>query len=717
MKSLLAASAFFKKYFWIVSFAVVFVIFFSNLLFSKGIISYGDNAFFFDHDRFSVWAQYLKNGSDLSNTVFLHFFDSQFVRVFHFLGLSSDSIIAFFGFFIPIIFCVSVYFYLSKKMTGDYFFGFFANVFILLSNLSIEHLLFFPIQYFYTLAIFGITIIFTKKCFETGRIDIRDLIILSCISLFTLHPFFLIILLLYYFILFVYLFAINKHERKGILIKYVFLTIGIILINFYWILPFFSSMFFNNANIIYGAGNLDSVYKGYLDQDTAINIINQWTYPSSGKYLMPLDGKNFLSLIVNYFVISAFLLFGLLQNKNKQNKLKHLSLFIVVCFVVFFSLSFVGNNPLLSNLWNILWDRYEALHFFRSFGRFSILIIPLFVFLIFLNSGYKRIYTIVILLFIVSRFYVSFDFLHNAIRVYPIPEPYKALNDFLDKDTEIYSIVGFPVNQYESYVWNKTYAKFPQTYYFSELFLHKSLIYEKAANNYRENGPFYKKLFYGDDSDLLDSLKYLNAKYILVWKDAYNISTNSLVSYERYVSLFDRNFEKVIDNENFFLYKNKQYLPLLAHENIVYKKIGDEKYKISLRSTSKSSDLSFLTNFNGNWNLYLDKYSTIDNYKFLTGEAFSYFYKKPIFDDTHTMVYDYANRWTVDADYIKQNFSKEYYKENPDGSIDIELTLYFKPQSYFYLGLLVSGTALFGCFGYLGWGIRRRKIKNIGQHV
>jgi hypothetical protein len=50
-------------------------------------------------------------------------------------------------------------------------------------------------------------------------------------------------------------------------------------------------------------------------------------------------------------------------------------------------------------------------------------------------------------------------------------------------------------------------------------------------------------------------------------------------------------------------------------------------------------------------------------------------------------------------------------KKNPDGSYDINLTLYFKPQSYFYLGLIISGTTLIGCLGYLlyAWWVGRKK--------
>ncbi len=49
------------------------------------------------------------------------------------------------------------------------------------------------------------------------------------------------------------------------------------------------------------------------------------------------------------------------------------------------------------------------------------------------------------------------------------------------------------------------------------------------------------------------------------------------------------------------------------------------------------------------------------------------------------------------------------YKENPDGSIDLELTLYFKPQSYFYLGIIISGTTLILCLSYLGYTFYRQR--------
>lgn len=103
------------------------------------------------------------------------------------------------------------------------------------------------------------------------------------------------------------------------------------------------------------------------------------------------------------------------------------------------------------------------------------------------------------------------------------------------------------------------------------------------------------------------------------------------------------------------------------------------------------------------------------DYTFFEGEELKYLYEKPIFDSSHHLVNDYANGRTLDANYIKKNFPKDYYKENPDGSIDVNLTLYFRPQSYFYLGLWVSGVTFFWLIAWLF--VDRRRQKNLVQQT
>lgn len=106
-----------------------------------------------------------------------------------------------------------------------------------------------------------------------------------------------------------------------------------------------------------------------------------------------------------------------------------------------------------------------------------------------------------------------------------------------------------------------------------------------------------------------------------------------------------------------------------------------------------------------------------EKYTFFEWEELKYLREKPVFDHTHQLVNDYANGRTLDAEYIKQNFPKEYYQEKPDGSIDVNLTLYFKPQSYFYLWLGVSGLTFLGLLTWLVIDWRREKKKWIQKHT
>lgn len=48
-----------------------------------------------------------------------------------------------------------------------------------------------------------------------------------------------------------------------------------------------------------------------------------------------------------------------------------------------------------------------------------------------------------------------------------------------------------------------------------------------------------------------------------------------------------------------------------------------------------------------------------------------------------------GNQWVLSAQYIEQHFPPQDYIKNPDGSIDVQLELYFKPQSYFFLTSLL----------------------------
>jgi len=128
---------------------------------------------------------------------------------------------------------------------------------------------------------------------------------------------------------------------------------------------------------------------------------------------------------------------------------------------------------------------------------------------------------------------------------------------------------------------------------------------------------------------------------------------------------------------------------------VEYHKDASYQYTLSIKGIREEEHLVFLDPYHKLWELYLRK----DREKFLIGSP--------------DIVFDYANGWTIDPEYIKKNFPKEAYTVNPDGSINLELTLYFKPQSYFYLGLIISGTTLILCLSYLSYDFIKRRKKSL----
>lgn len=68
---------------------------------------------------------------------------------------------------------------------------------------------------------------------------------------------------------------------------------------------------------------------------------------------------------------------------------------------------------------------------------------------------------------------------------------------------------------------------------------------------------------------------------------------------------------------------------------------------------------------------------------------------------THVETADDANEWTLDSTFIRKHFPKYFYKLHPDGSIDVELGIYFRPQAY-SLGMFFTAAICFlGFFIYL----------------
>ena len=127
-----------------------------------------------------------------------------------------------------------------------------------------------------------------------------------------------------------------------------------------------------------------------------------------------------------------------------------------------------------------------------------------------------------------------------------------------------------------------------------------------------------------------------------------------------------------------------------SEATIDYHMVNPTAILITVSHLKDETSLQFLQNYTKNWKLY--PYIAQENRLQQTIQIF----RQPMFENTHKLVFNYANQWELNAQEIRANLPGTYYSENADGTITIRLLLLYKPQVYFYIGILCS--AVFGLF-------------------
>jgi hypothetical protein len=146
---------------------------------------------------------------------------------------------------------------------------------------------------------------------------------------------------------------------------------------------------------------------------------------------------------------------------------------------------------------------------------------------------------------------------------------------------------------------------------------------------------------------------------------------------------------------------------------ITFEKMNPTRYEVKVENATSPFFLVFSESYHPEWKAYVEsrlfKFNKIiveyDNigvketkYEMLfTPTDILYLFEKPIDNEWHFLVNGYANAWYIDP--------KEIGKEN------FTITLYFRPQSYFYMGLTISGLTLLGCAGYVVYAWRKRRCR------
>lgn len=207
-----------------------------------------------------------------------------------------------------------------------------------------------------------------------------------------------------------------------------------------------------------------------------------------------------------------------------------------------------------------------------------------------------------------------------------------------------------------------------------------------------------------------------NINYILLTKNIPKQVLKSWVFSKDLLDAQDETFLKSITGRKIFtsslgnyeLYTSKTSNSLINSKNISFKKISQVKYDIFIKGLKGKQTLSFVDSYHAGWKLFLKKNPSLEfcktpiknmgsnsveckaEDKLFEVEDLTYTTAKPIFENGHSLIYVDDNKWEIDSEDILKNYDKRFYKVNKDGSIDIEMVLYFKPQTYFYVGIVLS---------------------------
>jgi hypothetical protein len=692
---------------------ILFAIIIYSSWFSFGIFFNGDWRFSFSETTCDLSTPTIWQGNNSIGQIYFTPWRTTFNFLYGFigcLGFNSNIADTLFIFF-PIIFLTPISSYLLIKQILKTKYAFFGSLFFtystyLLASNTAGHS-------FINLAVpFGVfAIYFYTQFIENKKINF---LILSIITLIICGFFDFRVLYIFYFIIFLYqiIFLTLNFKNKKIFIKSlkpifilsISLVFGLLHIVFFIFLPFFSSstntyltrsLFGNHFfNILYAFNSMHPFWT---------NTIPIWFQ------LQPILIPFWILTIISFFSI-------LLVKKERKKSIKlNILIFFTITLLGIFLSKQVGAP--FSEAYPFLFKFFPGFNAFREATKFFIIttlgISVLLTYSISKISKYisikKNLQLLFLGLILFLCLFSTIPLLTGEIKTMfvekEINTDYLILRDYITEQDTYFRILWVPVSQKIRF-----YSNLNPNIDLVEIGAYKlqnKLTGKPISTNFSNSADYYFEHIFNKQNSK-KNLEMMSVKYIILPVDETDINPfKDYNSREYYLEkLKDINYLNKIDlnTKDLIVFENKNYKSLFFIENtkkaekIDFNFIYPYQYKIKLSNLDSNIEFTFSQTYNKYWKLSLGQFNWVNvllekNY-FLPSE---FHYKNDAM----------LNSFIIDPEYIKQNYSEEYYTINPDGSIDIELTLYFMPQSYFYLGIIISSITLFLCLFYLLYNWRR----------
>lgn len=558
------------------------------------------------------------------------------------------------------------------------------------------------------------------KALETGK---KYFYIISGLALFIagsydfrvayMGVFILFFYSLYYFF-FIKNLKISIEFLKNLFYSFItFFTFG--FLNIYWVLPMLK-LGSLTSNAVLDRGLFGNEFLNILYATTLFHPF--WTGTRSEWFTV--------EPILSYFwFIPIFAFLGLWLNKKNKNVL----FFGIIALLGIFltkqvAIPFTGVYP-----W--LFAHFIGFNAFREASKFYFLIalgyavlIGSFISYIFENFKKVKVYFKYIL-----TFFVALLFLWNIKPILTgeisgiyisrhIPNDYLIIKNFILKDKNYYRTLWIPSSSTWS-IYTSSHPIISIASALSEYNYWINYINRLPINKYSEGQLMIKNLNLPLSNNLLDisSIKYVFVPIRDIANDAdffvfygepreyyiselnklpylhkINAGTKDIVVYENYGFRPHAYITKDIESIN----KNQVY------KTVNFKYISPSQYQVSINNVKDPFYLNFSESFNSGWELRIGNF-----------DWFSALINKNYFlqDKYHFQNNADLNSFYVNPNQVCKLQSNNAYDvgcfKNADGSYNISGTLYFKPQSYMYLGLIISVSALAAVFSYLAFVLSR----------
>ncbi len=501
----------------------------------------------------------------------------------------------------------------------------------------------------------------------------------------------------------------------------------ILLLNLFWLVLIFWWSFSSESEEFLTRwvfwNNMTNLYYSILAYKPYWDIWGN----SSDFHLQPVPICVFFYLII---IIINFII--------RRDKLTILSLFLVIFWAFLLK---QDNTPFVWS-YKFLYNNFPLFNIFREWSKFSIISVLWYTLWftiyirniwVFKNEFLKKgcyIFCVAIILYPALPMFTQ-----NVKYTYKpkiMHEDYIKLNKTIVDDNDYYKTLSVPLaSKLTLYSFKNPSINFISNDLRSILWVTKSSW--EGTFTWMTQEFFEKKEFH----NLLDIawIKYI----LLPFEDKINKDSAFPFYWERteYINILEKNLgflkhEKIWRIDIFT--NNDYFSPVFLSSNIVknlsftdntFKNLKIEDffnnvwYKFTVKNLNFDQYINLSQKTDNGWKLYLKYNNVLDNYN-----------KKPLLNKVETL--SFLNSWIISKDnivsYVNNNYSLElknlwypknldnwkidykYYVQNPDWSINVELTLYYSPQSKLFLWLIISFTTFLLLVSYLAYDtIKNRK--------